>query len=394
MFPAAWMKGEALLGFGGDVSECAIAVLAACGPSIQVDLRVGMRNTRGGPTESDTLLALQLVTPKQQQRAREWVTANWEERLAPRKGAPMPAFGEKPWWKFVQKLVANNFGLSCLAKKGTQGVHSHRLVTATFWDEHDIDLSQVAADHRSRDPKRLDGPVIRDGRPFGVLLPQMCRCALCPPGRPVTPCVRQMRRCDRCPAGHPATRCAAQHARQWVCVDPDAHAGVTATCHRDFYTPMDVAHLDVDVPNGHMYIAEIKELKEDTSYDDADANDDADDAHTALGRMVAALPETHQNLLRDLGFVHGVYAVAADQMQRTWEAAPDVAYLRSLEQPPGSLDSDCTLFQYGNRGENIKAVRAGARVVLGRVHLQITHTRPSLAGVRRSMFHLSADTRG
>jgi hypothetical protein len=361
MFPA-WKMGNTLNAFGTEPHECALAILLACGPSLQVDIGVKRRSMRVAEQKHD-IFTLHEVTPQQQQKAYNWIATHWELRLAPKKGVPVPVFGGKDWWRYVRCFMRETIGVGVVqTQKGVQGPHTHRLVTSTVYKKHDIDLIQVARGSRTRAAGTIDGPVLHNGRPFGLMSPKV-------------------RKCDQCPTNRPATMCVRQYGTQWLCMATDPRDGYSARCHRNYHTPIDVGYLDREVPNSDRDDAiQIEEIVEQGQ----EERETHSQRRAAVLDTAARLPPTHKKLIRDLGFVDAVCEVTAEKMQCAWEDATDVEYLKVLDKNDNSK-----LYTCAKNGDKMKQVRRMVKCILHVVDLRLVRTRRSVAGVRGFVYIIS-----
>jgi hypothetical protein len=139
----------------------------------------------------------------------------------------------------------------------------------------------------------------------------------------------RMCECFRCPTSRPATECVRQNGTEWLCSQPDLSLGVAGRCHRNYRTPIDTGYLDEEIPNDERKDAMIIEEIEDES--ETAEEQKLQDILRVVDTQLATLPDTHRQLLKDMGFITGVYEVTADQMKQSWKSALDVDYLVSLE---------------------------------------------------------------
>jgi hypothetical protein len=248
----------------------AVALLAACGPTLEVKLG-------GNSLQGEELFALQTVTSEYQQQYLDWLASQWHDiDKRPTKTAVMPSFGTDKWWAFMSWFMKAEFDFGVKKKKkkkvvGKQNGVTHQLVTNGFWKTHKIDAIQVGLAHRLRVETQtqkllsihFDVPFIREGRPYGVL-PQ------------------QKRKCFQCPASRPETKCVRQNGK-WLCSHSDSTLGATSKCHRDYHRQIDTGYLDIEIPNdkrdGAMVIEEVVQEEEEKFQNVNDSMDKLPAAH-------------------------------------------------------------------------------------------------------------------
>jgi hypothetical protein len=368
MFPE-WNDGNISQGFGSTRSQAAVALMVACGSTLEVDIGPYRRNARSMVHPGQDILALHTVSPQQQQEARDWINKHWEKRFALKRGTTAPVYGEERWWKYIRHFMRNTFGLGVQQKKkdsGDQDDYTYRLVTSTLWNKYNVDLLQVAMDHRTRDLESDDGGhVLHNNRPFGVIGPQM-------------------RKCDQCPSTRAESMCVRQHGNQWLCMHGDPNHGYAARSHRDYHTAIDVGYLDVEIPNSDrddaIRIEEI--LPERLEYKGVDNG--APQTTTTVAQALSGLPEMYRHLLRDLGFGPGVLQVDGQQMQTAWESMTESDYLLTLDK-----ECKCTLYHYANIGDDMKCIRKMAKQVLQTTPLGIQAHRSGTRAARSYIYTLS-----
>jgi hypothetical protein len=291
-------------------------ILIACGPTLDVHLGL----SPGAPTDNQ-LFALQTVTSEQQSAAQEWISTHWVKKvnLQNKWGKAMPSFNTVKWWKFVGGFMRTTFGFG-VERKRSHGAATviHKLVPNGFWKAHRIDVVQVGLAHRLRTSTGEDAPhnsvynapIVHNDRPYGVL-------------------AERMRKCFRCPTSRSATKCVRQKGTEWLCSHPDTSLGHASRCHRDYHISIDTGYLDVEIPNDERKDAMIIEEIEDDSQTAEEQT--LQDTLRMIDTQLATLPDTHRQLLEDMGYITGVYEVTADQMKQSWKSALDVDYLVSLE---------------------------------------------------------------
>jgi hypothetical protein len=353
MFPV-WMQGHINRKYGTSANDIAAAILIACGPMLEVKLG-------GRSLQAEELFALQTVTSDHQQQASKWLTEYWDEiDKRPTRTAVMPPVGTDKWWTFVSWFMnaEYDFGVKKRGHKKDEST-ARQLVPNGFWKTHKIDAIQVGLAHRLRVQTQLqkgvsvhfDVPLMREGRPYGVLK-------------------EKKRKCFRCPTSRPEIMCVRQNGTGWLCSHPDLSIGAASRCHRDYHIPIDTGYLDIEIPNDEredaMSVEEVNDEEEEEKYQEVLNN-------------LAKLPTPHQHLLADLGFVSGVYEVTTQQMQKAWESATEVDYLEALQL------SECA-----RNSIKLKTVRREALKLLHRCNLVINTKRKWSKGNNVNIYLLSS----
>jgi hypothetical protein len=271
-------NGEIACLFGQTTREVTAAILTACGPRLQIDL--AMKGHQAEPAQSDTLFAMQVITPEQQTTAYGWLFRKWKWNSiidGERWGTNLPPLYDSSWWKFVAAFMREKYGFGIRAIKGG----GQKLVANDFWKTHHIDVVQVGLAHRTRTRQQGEQvDIMRNGRPYGILKPQV-------------------RKCFRCPTSRAETLCVRQRGKEWVCMTAESSTTGTGKCHRDFYTAIDTGYLDVEIPNDERPSGVmIEEIKEPASA-------------ASVEMCWAKVPDKHRRLLENLGFVGDMHEVTA-----------------------------------------------------------------------------------
>jgi hypothetical protein len=213
-------------------SDLAVAILVACGPTLEVALK------GDGRSHVDNLLALPTITPIEQAKAQAWIAAYWHEdgNKLMKWRAEMPSFVTLDWWKFVGRFMRDTLGFGIENKRvtgvsATTTTTNHRLVANGFWKKHRIDAVQVGQAHRLRTCNKQQSPatvpILHNGRPYGVL-------------------AKRERKCDRCPPSRPTTQCVRQNGAEWLCSLDRFNVDTLDMCHRRYNTPINTGYLDDD----------------------------------------------------------------------------------------------------------------------------------------------------
>jgi hypothetical protein len=265
-------------------SNLAAMILIACGPTLKVAL------TGSGKIHIDTLLGLQTITADQQATALAFITTYWQEkdnRLA-QWHATRPLYGTDCWWTFVNHFMRITMGFIIQKTAGSLDAPAqYRLTTGEFWKVHGIDAVQVGLAHRQLGDKPRTVPILRHGRPYGVL-------------------PKRMRQCMKCTAtnAHRGPQwCVRQNGDEWLCTRPDmCTLPWSAVGHRDYNTPIDTGYLD--------------ELQEPVTNAERDEEEDVAPAEekesapvaataataTAIDQSLTRIPLAFRQLLQALDF--------------------------------------------------------------------------------------------